>query len=62
MGDDPDALHAAGVTHFIIGLNAGPSGYDLGPLRELVGWRAGGSALVVTNAHTADGRTASGSP
>ena len=40
MGDDPDALRAAGVTHFIIGLNAGPSGYDLGPLRELVGWRA----------------------
>ncbi len=35
-----DELLDAGVTHFIIGLNAGPSGYDLGPLRELVGWRA----------------------
>ena len=40
MGDDPDELRAAGVTHFIIGLNADRSGYDLGPLRELVGWRA----------------------
>ena len=36
---DWDAFHDAGVTHFIIGLTGSPSGYDLGPLRELVEWR-----------------------
>jgi probable F420-dependent oxidoreductase len=34
-----DAFHEAGVTHFIIGVSGSPSGYDLGPLRELVQWR-----------------------
>jgi probable F420-dependent oxidoreductase len=41
MGDEADALRAAGVTHFIIGISGSASGYDLGPLRELVGWRDG---------------------
>ena len=31
-----DAFREAGVTHFIIGITGSPSGYDLGPLRELV--------------------------
>ena len=31
-----DAFRDAGVTHFIIGITGSPSGYDLGPLRELV--------------------------
>lgn len=39
MGDTPDALKAAGVTHFIVGIGGGPDGYDLGPARELVQWR-----------------------
>ena len=39
MGDDPDRLREAGVTHFIIGLTGSASGYDLGLLRELVEWR-----------------------
>ena len=39
MGDDADALRAAGVTHFIMGISGSESGYDLGPLRELVAWR-----------------------
>jgi len=39
-GDDPDALHAAGVDHFILGISGSSSGYDLGPLRELTEWRA----------------------
>ena len=39
MGDDPDALRAAGVMHLIIGITGNVSGYDLGPLRELVQWR-----------------------
>ena len=34
-----DAFRDAGVTHFIIGITGSPSGYDLGPLRELVQWR-----------------------
>ena len=37
--DDADALRAAGVTHLIIGISGSASGYDLGPLRELVEWR-----------------------
>jgi probable F420-dependent oxidoreductase len=37
--DDPDRLREAGVTHFVLGISAGPSGYDLGELRELVQWR-----------------------
>jgi probable F420-dependent oxidoreductase len=40
MGGDPDGLRAAGVTHFIMGLSGSASGYDLGPLRELLEWRA----------------------
>ena len=40
MGDDPDKLVAAGVSHLIIGLTGSSSGYDLGLLRELVEWRA----------------------
>jgi probable F420-dependent oxidoreductase len=39
MGDDPGALRAAGVSHLIIGIGGSASGYDLGPLRELVAWR-----------------------
>jgi len=35
----PDDLRAAGVTHFVMGIGGNGSGYDLGPLRELVGWR-----------------------
>jgi probable F420-dependent oxidoreductase len=34
-----DALRDAGVTHFIMGIGGDGSGYDLGPLRELVQWR-----------------------
>ena len=36
---DWDELRDAGVTHFIIGITGSDSGYDLGPLRELVQWR-----------------------
>src|SRR5688500_17766638 len=39
LGRNPEALRAAGVTHFIIGITGSESGYDLGPLRELVQWR-----------------------
>jgi probable F420-dependent oxidoreductase len=35
----PDDLRAAGVTHFVSGIGGNGSGYDLGPLRELVAWR-----------------------
>ncbi len=41
MGDDADELRSAGVTHFIMGISGSDSGYDLGPLRELVAWRDG---------------------
>ena len=41
QGDDPDALRDAGVTHFVVGITGSASGYDLGPLRELVAWRDG---------------------
>jgi probable F420-dependent oxidoreductase len=34
-----DGLRDAGVTHFIMGIGGDGSGYDLGPLRELVQWR-----------------------
>jgi probable F420-dependent oxidoreductase len=34
-----DDLHAAGVDHLIMGVGGDGSGYDLGPLRELVAWR-----------------------
>ena len=34
-----EELRAAGVTHFIMGIGGDGSGYDLGPLRELVQWR-----------------------
>jgi len=34
-----EALHAAGVEHFIVGVGGDGHGYDLGPLRELVAWR-----------------------
>jgi probable F420-dependent oxidoreductase len=40
---DWDALREAGVTHFIMGVSGSPSGYDLGPLRELLEWRAAAS-------------------
>jgi probable F420-dependent oxidoreductase len=36
---DWDALRDAGVTHFIVGISGSDTGYDLGPLRELVEWR-----------------------
>jgi probable F420-dependent oxidoreductase len=39
MGDDPDKLADAGVGHFIVGVSGSASGYDLGPVRELVQWR-----------------------
>jgi probable F420-dependent oxidoreductase len=39
-GADLDALRAAGVTHFIMSASGRASGYDLGPLRELLQWRA----------------------
>jgi len=34
-----DALRAAGVTHFTVGIGGDGHGYDLGPVRELVQWR-----------------------
>ena len=34
-----DDLAAAGVSEIEIGVGGSPSGYDLGPLRELVQWR-----------------------
>ncbi len=34
-----EALRAVGVSHFIVGIGGENSGYDLGPLRELVQWR-----------------------
>jgi probable F420-dependent oxidoreductase len=34
-----ESLHAAGVEHVIVGIGGDGRGYDLGPLRELVGWR-----------------------
>jgi probable F420-dependent oxidoreductase len=37
--NDPGELLASGVTHIVVGITAGPSGYDLGQLRELVAWR-----------------------
>ncbi len=39
MGDKPDVLRDAGVTHFIVGIGGSPGGYDLGAVRELVQWR-----------------------
>jgi probable F420-dependent oxidoreductase len=36
---DWDALREAGVTHLIVGISGSSSGYDLGPLRELIEWR-----------------------
>jgi probable F420-dependent oxidoreductase len=33
-----EGLRAAGVTHFTVGIG-GETGYDLGPLRELIAWR-----------------------
>jgi probable F420-dependent oxidoreductase len=38
-GADADALVAAGVQHFILGLDGKGSSYDFGRLRELVAWR-----------------------
>jgi probable F420-dependent oxidoreductase len=37
--DTADALHAAGVTHLIVGIGGDGKDYDLGALRELVQWR-----------------------
>ena len=34
-----DALADAGVQHLIVGIGGNGSGYDLGPVRELVAWR-----------------------
>jgi probable F420-dependent oxidoreductase len=39
MGDDPDTLREAGVSHFILGVGGSEHGYDLGRLRELIAWR-----------------------
>ena len=39
QGGEWDGLLDAGVTHFILGASGSDSGYDLGPLRELVEWR-----------------------
>ena len=41
MGDTPDRLREAGVTHFTVGITGSATGYDLGLLRELVAWRDG---------------------
>jgi probable F420-dependent oxidoreductase len=41
--ENADALHAAGVTHFTIGIGSA-AGHDLGPLRELLQWRAAAEA------------------
>jgi probable F420-dependent oxidoreductase len=40
-GGEWDGLREAGVTHFIVGITGSESGYDLGPLRELLQWRDG---------------------
>ena len=37
--DHVDALHEAGVGHFILGVGGSSKGYDLERLRELVEWR-----------------------
>jgi probable F420-dependent oxidoreductase len=44
QGGEWDELHDAGVAHFILGVSGSDSGYDLGPLRELVQWRDGVAA------------------
>ena len=36
-----EGLHAAGVDTLTIGIGGDGSGYDLGPLRELLSWRDG---------------------
>jgi probable F420-dependent oxidoreductase len=36
-----DGLREAGVEHVIVGIGGDGSGYDLGPVRELVAWRDG---------------------
>jgi probable F420-dependent oxidoreductase len=41
LAAEADALHGAGVEMLILGLGGDGSGYDLGPLRELVAWRDG---------------------
>jgi probable F420-dependent oxidoreductase len=37
--DDLEALHAAGVEHFIVDVGGDGRGYDLAPLREVLAWR-----------------------
>jgi probable F420-dependent oxidoreductase len=37
--ESAEAVRAAGVTHFTVGIGGDGHGYDLGPLRELVQWR-----------------------
>jgi probable F420-dependent oxidoreductase len=39
MDGELEALVDAGVQHLIVGIGGDGSGYDLGPLRELVAWR-----------------------
>ena len=37
--DSAEPLHAAGVTFLTVGIGGDGTGYDLGPVRELVQWR-----------------------
>ena len=41
-----EALRAAGVQQLVVGLSGDGSGYDLGPVRELIAWRDGVNAAA----------------